>query len=298
MLLGIETGGTKVVCASATSPLDLVEVQTFATTAPDETLGRIAAFVAEQQKRGPVEAVGIGAFGPIDLDPTSPSYATLGATPKPGWQGTRLLDAVRAATDAPVVIDTDVTAAALAEQRWGAGAGLADLTYVTVGTGIGVGALVEGRRLHGTAHPEIGHLTVRRHPDDTFAGVCRLHGACLEGLASGPAITARWGRPADDLADRRHEAVAVESHYLAQLVAALTYLLSPARIVLGGGVMHMPELLDALRAQSARLVAGALGDDHQVSKPASGYLVTPALGGNAGVVGALTLAAELVAGHR
>jgi fructokinase len=293
VLLGIETGGTKVVCAAATSPLDLLEVQTFATTAPEETLGRIAAFVAEQQGRAPVEAVGIGAFGPIDLDPASPSYATLGATPKPGWQGTRLLDAVRAATDAPVVIDTDVTAAALAEQRWGAGAGLADLTYVTVGTGIGVGALVEGRRLHGTAHPEIGHLTVRPHPDDEFAGVCRLHGDCLEGLASGPAIAARWGRPTDDLADRRDDAVAMQGHYLAQLVAAVTYLLSPARIVLGGGVMSLPGLLDSLRAQSARLVAGALGDDHPVSIPSSDYLVAPVLGDRAGVIGALTLAADL-----
>ena len=298
MLLGIETGGTTVVCASATSPVDLVEVQTFATTTPGETLGRIAAFVAEQQRRGPVEAVGIGAFGPIDLDPASAWYGTLGATPKPGWQGARLLDAVRTAPDAPVAIDTDVTAAALAEQRWGAGIGMADLTYVTVGTGIGVGALVEGRRLHGTAHPEIGHLTVRRHPDDEFAGVCRLHGDCLEGLASGPAIAARWGRPSDDLADWRDDAVAMQSHYLAQLVAALTYLLSPARVVLGGGVMQMPGLLDSVRAHSARLVAGALGDDHPVSNPSSDYLVAPALGDRAGVIGALTLAADLATGHR
>jgi fructokinase len=295
MLLGIETGGTKVVCAAADSPLDLAEVQTFATTTPDETLGRIADFIAEQQHRGSVEAVGVGAFGPIDLDPASPSYGTLGATPKPGWPGTRLLDAVRTATDAPVAIDTDVTAAALAEQRWGAGAGLHDLTYVTVGTGIGVGALVEGRRLHGTAHPEIGHLTVRRHPDDTFTGVCRLHGDCLEGLASGPAIAARWGRPTDGLADRRDDAVALESHYLSQLVAALAYLLSPARIVLGGGVMNIPGLLDALRVESARVVAGALGDGHPVSNPCGDYLVPPALGSRAGVIGALTLAADIIA---
>lgn len=297
VLLGIETGGTKIVCASATSPLDLAAVQTFATTTPHETLGRIAAFVAGQSRGATIDAIGIAAFGPIDLDPASASFATIGATPKPGWSGARLLDAVRTATDAPVAVDTDVTAAALAEQRWGAGTGLRDLTYVTVGTGIGVGALVAGQPLHGTAHPEIGHLTVRRHPHDTFAGVCRLHGDCLEGLASGPAIAARWGRPADDLADLRDGAVAVQSHYLAQLVAAVTYLLSPARIVLGGGVMQMPGLLDAVRSQSARLVAGALGADHPVSNPSSGYLVAPALGDRAGVIGALTLAADLTAGR-
>ncbi len=298
MLLGIETGGTKVVCATATSPLNLIEVHTIATTTAEETLGAITDVIADQVRRGPVDAVGIGAFGPLDLDPSSPSFGTIGATPKPGWQGTRLLDAVRAATDAPTALDTDVAAAALAEQRWGAGAGLSNVAYVTVGTGIGVGALVDGRLLHGTSHPEIGHLTVRRHPGDTAAGVCRLHGDCLEGLASGPAIAARWGRPADALSTLLPSAVQMESHYLAQLVTAVTYLLSPARIVLGGGVMQMPGLLHAVIEESGRLVAGALGKEHPVSNPSSGYLVSPALGGHAGVVGALTLAADLVADHR
>lgn len=295
MLLGIETGGTKVVCAAATSPLDMIDVQTVATTTPEETLRAITDVITDQVRHGPVDAVGIGAFGPLDLDPSSPSYGTIGATPKPGWRGTRLLDAVRAATDAPTALDTDVAAAALAEQRWGAGAGLSNVAYVTVGTGIGVGALVDGRLLHGTSHPEIGHLTVRRHSDDRFPGACRLHGDCLEGLGSGPAIAARWGRPTDDLADLRDLAVSMESHYLAQLVAALTYLLSPARIVLGGGVMQLPGLLEAVMEESARLVAGALGEEHPVSNPSSGYLASPALGGHAGVVGALTLAADLAA---
>jgi len=294
MLLGIETGGTKVVCATATSPLDLIEVHTIATTTAEETLGAITDVIADQVRRGPVDAVGIGAFGPLDLDPSSPSFGTIGATPKPGWQGTRLLDAVRAATDAPTALDTDVAAAALAEQRWGAGAGLSNVAYVTVGTGIGVGALVDGRLLHGTSHPEIGHLTVRRHPGDTAAGVCRLHGDCLEGLASGPAIAARWGRPTDDLGGLRDLAVSMESHYLAQLVATLAYLLSPARIVLGGGVMALPGLLGAVSDDTARLVAGALGGDHPLQHPASGYLRAPDLGGHAGVIGALTLAADLL----
>lgn len=302
MIIGVEAGGTKVVCAGADRPVDHdgsfspLELSTIPTTTPEQTLGRVADFVVAQEARGPIEAVGVATFGPVVLDRRSPRYASMGETPKHGWTGTRVLDRLRAVTDAPIALETDVTAAALAESRWGAGVGLDDLTYITVGTGVGVGAIVEDRPLHGTAHPEIGHLVVRRHPDDRFAGICRLHGDCLEGLASGPAISARWGRRVDSLGDRRDHAVRLEAYYLAQLVAALTYLLSPARVVLGGGVLATPGLLDAVRDETARLVGAALAD-HPLTDPASGFVVEPGLGRASGVVGALTLAADLL-NHR
>lgn len=304
MIVGIETGGTKTVCAVAETPLrpdtsfEPAAMARVATTSPEATLQRVAAFLAEQGDRGRVDAIGIGSFGPVDLDPRSRRWGTIGETPKPGWSGTRLLDPIRRVTDAPVAIETDVAAAALAELRWGAGRtsggpALRDLTYVTVGTGVGVGAIVDGRTLHGTAHPEIGHLTVRRHPDDEFAGVCRLHGDCLEGLASGPALATRWGRPGEALGARRPQAVAMESHYLAQLVTALVYLLSPGVVVLGGGVMAIPGLLEAVRRDTARLVGPALGE-HPVRDLHSEFLTVPALGSRAGVIGALTMASDLL----
>lgn len=195
-----------------------------------------------------------------------------------------------------MAIETDVTAAAIGELRWGAGVGLADLAYATVGTGVGVGAVVQGRPLHGTAHPEAGHILVRRHPDDDFAGVCPLHGDCLEGLASGPSVTARWGRPGTELGDLLGRAVEIEAFYLAQLVTTLLYVLAPARIVLGGGVLGTPGLLDAVQARSADLIGEALGA-HPVTDPASGFLALPGLEGRSGVVGALTMAADLAAGR-
>ncbi len=294
MLVGIETGGTKVVCSAGTSPTDVVEVVTFPTEDPATTLPSIVGFVAAWRASEGVEGVGIGSFGPVDLDPRSASYGRILASPKVAWRGADIVGPIAEAAGAPVAIETDVTAAAIGELRWGAGVGLTDLAYATVGTGVGVGAVVQGRPLHGTAHPEAGHLTVRRHPDDDFAGVCPLHGDCLEGLASGPSVTARWGRPGAELGELLNRAVEIEAHYLAQLVATLLYVLSPARIVLGGGVLGTPGLLEAVRARSADLVGEALGV-HPVTDPTSGFLSRPGLEARSGVVGALTLAADLAA---
>lgn len=288
MIIGIETGGTKIVCARAEDPREPLEVTTIPTRTPEQTLPAVTDVLRGFLAQGVVDAVGVGAFGPVDVDPSSSGFGRIGTTPKPGWQGVDVLAAVRAATDAPVALETDVTAAAIGEHRWGAGLGSADLAYVTVGTGIGVGAIVAGRPLHGRAHPEAGHLTVRRHPADTFSGVCRFHGDCLEGLASGPAVRLRWGDSPADVT----RLVETEAFYLAQLVTALTYVLSPARVVLGGGVMQTHGLLPQVRHATADLLAGALGD-HAASDPDSEYVVPPAFGSRAGVVGALTLAADL-----
>ncbi len=279
---GIEAGGTKVVCAVGTGPGDLGAVERFPTTTPAETLARAVAFFERQPE--PVAAVGIGTFGPADVDPGSPGYGRIAATPKPGWSGADVAGVVRRALGVPVGFDTDVNAAALAEHRWGAARGLDTFVYLTVGTGIGGGGLVGGRRLHGRSHPEMGHVRLPRHPDDAFEGVCPYHGDCWEGLASGPAIEARWGRPADRLAPD-HPAWALEAHYLALGVANLLLTVSPQRVILGGGVMTQGHLFPLVRQEVRRLVNGYLDLPGSLDE----WVVPPALGDRAGVLGALAL---------
>lgn len=292
MIAGIETGGTSVRCAVATAPDADLAVASFPTADPVATVARIVAEVRAAAEGRPLTGVGLAAFGPVDLDPGSAHYGTVLATPKPGWQDTPLATLLADALGASVAVESDVNAAALAERRWGAARGLDHVAYVTVGTGVGVGAVVGGRPLHGHggSHPELGHLPVRRHPDDDFPGVCPFHADCLEGLASGPAVADRWGRAGENLGGDLPAARRIEASYLAQLVAAVTYALSPGCIVLGGGVGRMPGLLDAVRHASAGLVAGALAR-HPVTDPAGDYVRGPGLGDRAGLVGALTLAA-------
>jgi fructokinase len=288
-MLGIETGGTTIRVAVADTPTRPLRLETLPTAHPATTLPRLTRVVGDLVAGRQVEAVGIAAFGPIDVDPGSPTYGVIGASPKADWSGVDLREVARRAVDAPVVIDTDVTAAAIAERQFGAGGGAPDVCYVTVGTGVGVGAVVEGHPLHGTAHPELGHLLVRRHPDDSFGGVCRFHGDCLEGLASAPALTRRWTVSPELLSHDLDAARRLETYYLAQLVVALTYILSPTVVVIGGGVAAMPGLLPATAAQASRLVGGALGD-HAARDPGSGYVTASRLGGQAGIIGALALA--------
>jgi fructokinase len=253
VLGGIEAGGTKWVCAFGD------EVVTFPTTAPAETLGRAIGFFAGRD----LEALGVGCFGPVDL-----ARGAIAATPKPGWQDVEIVAPLEAALGVPVAFDTDVNAAALAEHRE---ARVDDLLYVTVGTGIGGGAVVGGRLVHGLGHPELGHMRIPRAPGDDFAGSCPFHGDCLEGLASGTALQARGG---DEF----------EAHYLALGLVNALMALSPRRIVLGGGVMKTPGLLERVRAEVGQLVAG------YVALP---ELVPPALGDRAGVLGAIELARRL-----
>jgi fructokinase len=287
---GIEAGGTKFVCAVGTGPDDVRAEVRVPTTTPAETLGRVIAFFGEQAARVPLAALGVASFGPVDLDPGSATFGFITTTPKPGWRGVDLLGPLRRALGVPLALDTDVNAAALAEQRWGAGRGLATLAYVTVGTGIGGGVVVDGRPLHGLVHPEIGHARVphdRAH--DPFPGICPAHGDCWEGLAAAPAVAARWGRAPATLPDE-HPAWALEAHYLALGLANVVLTLSPQRLVLGGGVMARAQLYPLVRRGVSDLLAGylvspALGDGLER------YLVPPALGERAGLLGALRLAA-------
>lgn len=293
MIAGIETGGTTVRWAVADAdPIRPSAVGDFPTTSPEEVVARAADGI-RAAAAGEVSAVGIAGFGPLDLDPASPGYGTVLATPKPGWRGAPLLRLVAEATGARVALDTDVGAAVRAEWRWGAGRGFQDVCYVTVGTGVGVGAIVGGTPLRGhrAGHPELGHLLVRRRPEDDFPGVCPFHRDCLEGLASGPALSERWGLPAEELGSGAPEAIRVEAFYLAQLVAVLAYTLAPAVVVLGGGVAHLPGLHEAVGTQAAAVVGEAL-PGRAVSDPRSGHVRAPRFAGS-GLIGALTMAHDV-----
>src|SRR5258708_4861136 len=240
---GIEAGGTKFVCAVADHPnSEFFDKTSFPTTMPDETLKRSIEFF----KRYSLKALGVGSFGPIDLNLNSPTYGYITATPKAGWQNTDLLGPLMNALNVPIGFDTDVNGAALSEFAYGVSNKHDSLVYFTVGTGIGGGIVVDGKPVHGLMHPEVGHIPVKRHPDDSFVGNCPYHGDCLEGMASGPAIRARWGAAAETF-PVDHPAWELEAYYLAQAVCSVAYVVSPNRVVLGGGVMHQTQLLPAIR---------------------------------------------------
>ena len=282
---GIEAGGSKWECAVGNGPADLRATETVPSTTPEETIGRVVAFF---EREGPVEAIGIGSFGPVDLKPSSPTWGHITTTPKPGWMHTDVGQEIRRRLSVPVAFDTDVNAAALGEHRWGAAQGLDSFCYITVGTGIGGGGMVGGKLLHGLVHPEFGHMRIPHDRDaDPFPGVCPYHRDCWEGLASGRAVEARWGRPATELAD---EAVwALEARYLALGLVCVICVLSPERIVIGGGVMLQPELMPLVQREVTGLMNGYLAET-AMSNGIAGYITLPALGSQAGVLGAIALA--------
>jgi fructokinase len=277
----VEAGGTKFVLGVASADGTIHASTRIPTTKPDETIGAMCDWF---RAHGPFARIGLASFGPLDLDPSSPSCGHITATTKPHWSNTDLVGPLKEACGCPVAIDTDVNGAALAEYRWGAAQGQKTMLYFTIGTGVGGGAIVDGRILHGLSHPEMGHIRLPRHPDDAgFSGVCPFHGDCLEGLASGPAIIARWGASLSELpAD--HPAHGIIAFYLAQTVVTMQAIFEPGRIVFGGGVMATPGLIDRVKAQ-----AEALGSAYFKGK-AGDIVCLPALGDIAGLLGALALA--------
>ncbi|HEX2440775.1 MAG TPA: ROK family protein [Methylomirabilota bacterium] len=290
---GLELGGTKAVCVVGTGPDDIRAEARVPTTAPAETLGRIVGFFARQPAEQPLAALGVASFGPLDLDPRSATFGFITTTPKQPWRQFDLVTSLRQALGTAIALDTDVNAAALAEHRWGRGRDVDVLVYVTVGTGIGGGVLVAGRPLHGLVHPEIGHLRVPHDRGrDAFDGVCPHHGDCLEGLASAPALAARWGQAPERLPDD-HPAWALEAEYLALGLANVVLTVSPQRIVLGGGVMARAGLLPLVRTR-LRAVLGGYVQSRALDEGIDDYLVAPALGERAGVLGALALARDTV----
>lgn len=287
---GIEGGGTKFVCAVGSGPDDLERQVRFATSTPEENIAEALAFFAQAQRElGALRAVGIASFGPIDPDPRSPTFGYVTTTPKPGWAHTDFAGQVRRALGVPVGFDTDVNVAALGEHRWGAAQGMDTFVYLTVGTGIGGGAMVGGQLVHGLLHPEIGHMRIPHDlARDPYEGFCSYHGDCLEGLACGPAISARWGVPASELpAD--HQAWTLEAEYLAYGVVNLILTLAPQRVIMGGGVMEQTQLFALIRHKVQVLLNGYVNRPSIITE-IDDYIVPPSLGSRSGVLGAIALA--------
>lgn len=282
----VEAGGTKVRAAVVDADLVIVDQMRVSTTTPSQTLPAITNFF---EGRSDIAAIGIASFGPLHVDRQASNYGSIAPTPKPGWAGTALLDHVASAVGVPADIQTDVEAAAMAEFVAGAGRGLKSVAYVTVGTGIGAGVVVDGAPFRGRDHIELGHIPVKRVAGDDFEGICPFHGDCLEGMASGPAIEARWGANPSSFGER-DDVWNLEADYLAQLARVLTYSFSPDRILFSGGVGARKHLAPRVAAATKRHLGG-----YSVSSASKDDLVaTAALGNDAGVVGAALLAQSLL----
>jgi fructokinase len=286
----VEAGGTKFVCMVGTGPDDMREQARFPTSSPEATLLEAIEFFRSAEARlGPLAAVGIASFGPVDVRPTSPTFGFITSTPKAGWANVDIAGALRNALDVKIGFDTDVNAAALAEWRWGAAQGLDTFLYLTIGTGIGGGGMVNGRLMHGLVHPEMGHVRIPHDLEmDPFAGTCPFHGDCLEGLASGPAMAARWLQPAEQLPPN-HPGWTLEARYLALALVNFICTVSPERIVMGGGVMSSGQLFPVIRQSVLELLNNYVRAP-QLLGEIDDYIVPPWLGAHAGVLGALALA--------
>lgn len=288
---GIETGGTKFVCAIGTAPDNLIKTQ-FATTGPDESIGKAIEFFKNNPLQKRLIAIGIASFGPLDLERNSPTYGHITNTPKDSWSDINIVEKIRRHLDVPVSVDTDVNGAALGEQVWGASRGLDTFIYLTIGTGIGGGGMVNGGLMHGLLHPEMGHIRIPRDwQKDPYRGCCPYHGDCLEGLASGNAMELRWKQSPEKLPSD-HPAWELEASYLALAISNFICSVSPQRIIIGGGLMKNPGLLPAVRRKVVESLNGYIPSE-AITKDIEHYIVAPALGDLAGVIGALELAKRI-----
>jgi fructokinase len=293
VLGGVEGGGTKFVCAIGSGDnSELIDRREFATSGhPGDTIDKVVEYF--DAHRQDLAAIGIASFGPVELNPDSPRYGYITSTPKPGWRNVDIVGSIsRAFPGLPIGFDTDVNGAALAELRWGAAQNTDSFVYLTVGTGIGGGGMVQGRQIFGLLHPEMGHMFIPHDwTRDPFAGTCPFHGDCLQGLASGPAIEMRWGRRGETLPES-HEAWPLEAHYLALGLASIIYILSPRRIILGGGVIKHPSLLPMIRSEITGYMKDCLEAPELQDAGIDSYIVRSALHQDAGVLGALALARQ------
>jgi len=285
---GIEAGGTKFVCMIGSGPKDIRLLERFPTSYPADTLARALAFFQKGASLQPLSAMGVACFGPIDLNPASSTYGYITTTPKAGWANTNIIGILRAALKIPVLIDTDVNAAALSEHMWGSAQRYDPLIYLTIGTGIGGGAIVNGKPIHGLVHPEIGHLQIPHDWEaDPFGGICPYHGDCFEGLASGPAISKRWGQAAENLPDD-HPAWDLEAHYIALALMNVIVSFSPLRIIIGGGVMQHTPLFPEVRKKVLGLMNTYI-QSPMILESIDDYIIPPVLGNHSGVLGAIAL---------
>jgi fructokinase len=291
---GIEGGGTKFICAVGTSPDDIRRETRIPTTTPEETLGQAVSFFQEAiQDFGSLSALGVATFGPVDPNPASASYGFILPTPKPGWSNADVLGMLRSAFDIPIAFDVDVNGAALGEWTWGAAQGLDTFIYLTIGTGIGGGAMVNGKLLHGLLCPEMGHIMISHNKEhDPFEGTCPFHNDCFEGLASGPAMEKRWGQKAETL-PLDHPAWELEAHYVALALVNYITTLSPQRIIIGGGVGGREDLLPVIR-KNVQTILNNYVQSSAITENIDDYIVPPGLGGRSGMLGAIALAKNAI----
>lgn len=289
MLIGaIEAGGTKFVLGIGNEKGEILERLSIPTESPEVTMQKVIEFFKGKQ----IIAMGVGSFGPIDPKLDSPTYGYITTTPKVGWSNYDLIGELKKHFDVPMTFDTDVNGAALGEITWGGAKGLKSALYITVGTGIGAGAVVEGNMIHGLLHPEMGHIRVQRHKYDNYEGNCPYHKDCLEGMAAGPAIEARWGKKGHEL-PLNHEAWEMEAFYLAQALVNFILILSPEKIIMGGGVMKQEHLFPLVRKEVQRLLNGYI-DKKEITENIDDYIVSPTLGDNAGLCGSIALGLQAI----
>lgn len=282
----LEAGGTKMVCAIGDEQGNILERISIPTLEPEKTMPAIIDFFKNKN----ISALGIGCFGPVDLDRKSATYGYITTTPKLPWKNYDIVGVCEKELGVPVGFDTDVNASALGEATWGCTKDLSNSIYITVGTGIGVGVIIDRKPYHGMLHPEGGHIFLARHPQDPMEkGVCPYHELCLEGLASGPAIAARWGKPGAELADRK-EVWELEAYYLAQAICSYIMILSPERIIVGGGVSHQEQMMPMIRKEVERQMGGYI--QAKGMKDLDHYIVLPSLNDNQGIMGGLKLAMD------
>ena len=286
MLYGaLETGGTKMICAVGNENGEILEQTSIPTLTPAETMPAVIAWFKERN----IAALGIACFGPIDLHEDSATYGYITSTPKLAWADYPILPVMKEALGIPVGFDTDVNGSLLGEMTWGCAKGLTDAIYITIGTGIGGGVMTNGKLLHGMLHPELGHMMLAKHPDDPYQGKCPYHSTCFEGLASGPAIEERWGKPGYELQDRP-EVWELESYYIAQALSVYILTLSPQKIILGGGVMHQESLFPLIRQKTLQILNGYL--QTKELKDIDSYIVPASLNDDQGIMGCIRLAMD------
>ncbi len=286
MLYGaLEAGGTKMVCAIGNEKGEILEQISIPTITPEETMPQILAYFKEKD----IAALGVACFGPVDLNKESKTYGSILHTPKIPWRNFDIVKYLKDGLQIPIGFDTDVNGSLLGEATWGCAKGLQNAVYFTIGTGVGAGIMTNGKLLHGMLHPEAGHILLKVREDDSYKGKCPTHGTCLEGLAAGPAIEERWGKPAKELVDRP-EVWDLEAYYLAQAVMSCVMLLSPEKIIFGGGVMHQEQLFPLIREKTKELIAGYI--DTPLLEDMDSYIVPASLKDNQGIMGCIKLAMD------
>ena len=283
IIVALEAGVTKKVCAIWNENGEIFELVSFPTETPEITVPKMIEYFKERE----IEALGIACFGPIDLNKKSDTYGYITTTPKLAWVNYDIVGAFKKELNVPIGFDTDVNGSALGEATWGVTQGLENSIYITIGTGVGMGIITNGKLLHGMLHPEAGHMLLRKHPEDTYEGKCPYHKTCLEGLAAGPAIEARWGKKGIELADKK-EVWEMEAYYIGQALVDLICILSPQRIILGGGVMHQEHMMPLVREEVKKQLNGYLKTKEL--EDLENYIVLPSLNDNQGIMGCLKLA--------